>query len=126
MDLENDLQRLRWATAPAGLRSRVLRDARHLERTRIVPPWVAALERHWLYPGRVPATALVVLWLAILSFRFTTPASFLPGPVSSAHLSEDDLARIELQRAQLFAELRRDETEPSPVPPPSNALPPRS
>jgi hypothetical protein len=125
MEFETDLQKLRWAAPPPGLRTRVLREAREGVRARSVAPWFAALERHWLYPGRVPAMALVLVWLVIVSFRFTTPASLLPGVGSYSHLSEDDLVRIEFQRAQLFAELRRDEADFS-SPPSTNLLPPRS
>lgn len=125
MEFEDDLRKLRWTAPAPGLRGRILRDARHAARARFIPPWFAALERHWLYPGRAPAMALIVVWLLIASFRFTTPASLLPHSISSLHLSDDDLARIEFQRAQLLAELRRDESEP-PSLPPLNALPPRS
>jgi len=125
MEFENDLRKLRWNAPPAGLRAHVLRDARAASRARLIPPWFATLERHWLYPGRAPVTALVVVWLVILSFRFTTPASLLPGSLTTVHLSEEDMARIEFQRAQLFAELRRDESESSSLPP-STVLPPRS
>lgn len=131
MELEDELRQMRLATAPASLRSRVLRDALEATRTRVVPPWFAVLERHWLYPGRGPVTALVVLWLVIASLRFTTPASLLPGTMSGIHLSDDDLARIEVQRAQLFAELRRCDDDASALPPREplqqpGVLPPRS
>jgi len=128
MELENDLRKLRWNAPPGDLRARILRDA-HAggSRTRIILPWLATIERHWLYPGRVPATALLVAWLVIVSFRFTTPESLLPVSGPMRRLTDEDLARIESQRAQLFAELRRaEQDEHSASPTQLGLLSPRS
>jgi hypothetical protein len=123
MEFEDDLRKLRWAVPPPDLRGRVLRDARAAGRMRLVPPWFASLERHWLYPGRIPAAAVVAVWIVILSLRVTTPVSFLPGPVS--HLSDEDMARIEIQSAELLAALREDDFAPR-QPPQPGLFPPRS
>jgi hypothetical protein len=125
MEFEHDLKKLRWAAPRPGLRTRILRDARTAAQTRVGPPWFTALERHWLYPGRVPVAAVVALWLLIASFCFTTPASLLPGSPFLSPLSEDDLVRIESERARLFAELCRNEAD-APSLPPSDHLPPQS
>jgi hypothetical protein len=121
MELEDDLRKLRWGAPPPELRGRVLRDARAAGRVRLVPPWFASLECHWLYPGRIPAAAVVALWLVILSLRVTTPVSLLPGPVS--HLSDADMARIEIQRAELLAALREDDFAPRQPPQPGRLSP---
>jgi hypothetical protein len=105
MELEDDLRRLRWANPPPELRARILREARAPSRSRLIPPWFAALERHWLYPGRLAAGALATAWILIISLRAATPAYLLPNPKSLSHLSEEDMARYEVQHAQLMAEL---------------------
>jgi hypothetical protein len=126
MELEPELRDLRWATAPPALRQRILRDARAARRPSLVPPWLAAVERHWLYPGRTPAVAIVVAWLLIASLRFTTPVSSPPfgGPIP--HLTDEDMARIEMDRTRLLAELRRVEDEPANAAPQPALLSPRS
>jgi hypothetical protein len=123
MELEDDLRKLHWAAPGPDLRARVLRDARVAGRLRLVPPWLAALERHWLYPGRIPAGGVLALWLVILSLHVTTPTSLLPRSVS--RLSDDDMTRLEIQRAELLAALREDDFAPH-QPRQPGVLPPRS
>jgi hypothetical protein len=126
MDFEDELRKLNWSLPQTTLRVRVLRDAHAARRSsRIIPPWFAAFERHWLYPGRIPTGTLVAAWLLILLLRVSTPASLLPhgGPIRP--LSREDFARLRLERAQLFVELRR-ETDDLDAAPSSGVLPPRS
>jgi hypothetical protein len=130
MELEDDLRRLRWTGPPPDLRGRVLREARAPSRSRLVPPWFAALERHWLYPGRWAAGAVAAAWILILSLRVATPAYLLPDPKSLSRLTPEDMARYEVQRAQLMAELRDLFNESAPAEsdmvPRTNPLPTRS
>lgn len=126
MELEDDLRKLRLGGAPAALRARILREARTHPRSSLVPPWFAALERHWLYPGRVPVMALAAAWLVIASLRFATPATLLPGESHLVPLTNQDLARFEYQRGELLTTLRELEDEPLFPSRQPNLLPPRS
>lgn len=123
MELENDLRALRFAAPPVGLRARILRDARQPVRSTLIPPWFATIERHWLYPGCAPATALVLVWLVIASLRFTTPTALFPTSASTIHINPDDFARLEIERSRILAELQADQPRP---PDPLLILPPRS
>jgi hypothetical protein len=130
MELENDLRNLRLSGAPIELRARVLRDARTAPRTSLLPPWLAALEQHWLYLGRAPAIVVVAAWLVIASLRFSTPASLLPESHVVSTLDEDQLAQLEYEDARSLAELEHDDLSPSPIPARQQPfpvwLPPRS
>jgi hypothetical protein len=126
MELEDDLKRLRFAEAPTALRRRILHAAEAAARPRsLVPPWIAAIERHWLYPGRKPALALALAWLLIASLRFSTPARLLPGGGRAVPLTQQDIARFEYQRGELLAALRELENEPPSPPNQPNPFPPR-